>query len=415
MDRPSPATLYSSNVTQHFSGRLPWPASDNALARLKAERAARGLPILDFSASNPTRVGLSSSRESEEANLLAPWLDSANLRYTPDPRGLLRPREALARFYADRCGGIGSADFFLCASTSEAYGLLFKLLCDPGDAVLVPKPGYPLFDYLAGLEAVEARPYRMEYFHPAGWRIDLDSVETALKAGSARALVLINPNNPTGSYVRREEREALVELCAAHGVALICDEVFYPFALEASETGSFLGEERVLTFVLDGLSKLAGLPQAKLGWIALSGPADDKAEAAARLEIIADTYLSAGTPVMNALSALLERSAQYRAELLPRLAANLAALRSTLEGPDSPHRVLRCDGGWTALIESPRLEGEEELAAGLLTERGLYSQPGYFFDMERESYFTASLILPPETFVEGALSYRDFFKKRMEG
>jgi aspartate/methionine/tyrosine aminotransferase len=420
-------------VSQHFSGRLPWPTSDNTLARLKAGRAARGLPILDFSASNPTRVGLASSSESEASSLLAPWLDSANLRYTPDPRGLLRPREALSRFYADRAGGVvdggaredrcglDPADFFLCASTSEAYGLLFKLLCDAGDAVLVPKPGYPLFDYLAGLEAVEARPYRMEYFHPAGWRIDLDSVETALKAGNAagagsgkvKALVLINPNNPTGSYVRRKEREALVELCAAHGVALICDEVFYPFALEADETGSFLGEDRVLTFVLDGLSKLAGLPQAKLGWIAISGPAGEKAEASSRLEIIADTYLSAGTPVMNALSALLEASAQYRAELIPRLRSNLATLRSTLGGSDSPHRVLRCDGGWTALIESPRLEGEEELAALLLTERGIYSQPGYFFDMEKEAYFTASLILQPETFAEGARGYRAFFEARM--
>lgn len=429
-------------MPQHFSGRLPWPTTDNTLARLKAERVARGLPILDFSASNPTRVGLASSRESDAPELLAPWLDSANLRYTPDPRGLIRPREALARFYADRVvadsagrvaadgagrGRLDPADFFLCASTSEAYGLLFKLLCDAGDAVLVPKPGYPLFDYLAGLEAVEARPYRMEYFHPAGWRIDLDSVEAALKAedrakagdsggerpSKVKALVLINPNNPTGSYVRQKEREDLIELCARYGVALICDEVFYPFKMEADETGSFLGEERVLTFVLDGLSKLAGLPQAKLGWIAISGPAAEKAEAASRLEIIADTYLSAGTPVMNALGALLERSSQYRAELLPRLKSNLATLRSTLGGSDSPHRVLRCDGGWTALIESPRLEGEEELAAGLLTERGIYSQPGYFFDMEKEAYFTASLILPPETFTEGAQGYRAFFDARM--
>ncbi len=402
-------------MPHHFSSRLGWPAPDNALARLKAARAAAGLPILDFSASNPTRVGLSHTRETEAAALLSPWLDAANLRYTPDPRGLLRAREALAAFYAASARGpsLSPADFFLCASTSEAYGLLFKLLCESGDAVLVPKPGYPLFDFLAGLEAVEARPYRLDYFHPAGWRIDLDSVEAALEAGRARALVLINPNNPTGSYVRDGEREALVELCERHGAALICDEVFFPFGLEAQETASFLGEERVLTFTLDGLSKLAGLPQAKLGWIAVSGPAADKAEAEGRLEIIADTYLSAGTPVMNALGALLEASAAFRAELGSRLAANLAALRAALEGGDSPHRVLRCDGGWTALIESPRLEGEEELAAGLLTERGLYSQPGYFFDMEKEAYFTASLILPPADLAAGAREYRDFFRERM--
>jgi aspartate/methionine/tyrosine aminotransferase len=415
-------------VSTSFSGRVPWPSPDNTLAKLKAARLAQGLPILDFSTSNPTRVGLSHTCEAEAASLLAPWLNSANLRYSPDPRGLRKAREALARFYAEssrpdasdggelrarpRHGNLDPADLFLCASTSEAYGLLFKLLCDSGDAVLVPKPGYPLFDFLAALEAVEARPYRLEYFHPAGWRIDLDSVETALKAGRVKALVLINPNNPTGSYVRAQERRSLVELCAKYGAALICDEVFFPFALEAAEPGSFLGEERVLTFVLDGLSKLAGLPQAKLGWMAVSGPQGEKAEASGRLEIIADTYLSAGTSVMNALGELLDRSSRFRAELCPRLAENLASLRAILEGPASPHRVLRCDGGWTAIIESPRLEGEEELAAGLLTEQGLLTQPGYFFDMEKEAYFTASLILPPEVFAEGAKKYRSYFEGR---
>lgn len=403
-------------MASRFSQRLSWPAPDNALSRLKAELRARGRTILDFSESNPTRVDLSVCRDEAAAELLAPFLDAANLRHVPDPRGLLRARRSLAAHYADRAL-LESGDFFLCASTSEAYGLIFKLLCDPGDAVLVPKPGYPLFDFLAGLEAVEALPYRLEYRHPAGWRIDLDALEAALAADAGRrikALVLINPNNPTGSYVADAERDALLSLCARRGVALICDEVFYPFALETESPRSFLGEDRVLTFVLDGLSKQAGLPQAKLGWMALSGPPAEVAEAAARMEVIADTYLSAGTPVMNALPALLDHGERFRAELLPRLSSNLATLRAMLEGSDSPHRVLCCGGGWTALIESPRLEGEEALAAGLLSEKGLWSQPGYYFDMERESYFTASLILPQQTLAEGAASYRDYFAELLK-
>jgi hypothetical protein len=225
---------------------------------------AAAKPILDFSESNPTRVGFGSPS-------LERFLDRANLVYEPDPRGLLRAREALAIDYASGCGSLSPRpdDLFLCASTSEAYGWLFKLLCDSGDAVLVPKPGYPLFDYLAGLEAVEARPYRLDYTHPLGWRIDLDSVREGLDAGRVRAIVLINPNNPTGSYVRNDERKAMIELCARYGCAIIADEVFFGFPVEggdaeACRASSFAGEEGALCFVLDGLSKKLGLPQMKL-------------------------------------------------------------------------------------------------------------------------------------------------------
>jgi aspartate/methionine/tyrosine aminotransferase len=308
-------------------------------------------------------------------------------------------------------------ELFLCASTSEAYGWLFKLLCDPEDAVLVPKPGYPLFDYLAGLESVEPRPYRLEYVHPSGWRIDLDSLRAALEAGRAKAIVLINPNNPTGSYVRMAERKAIVELCARYGCAVISDEVFFGFPVEtrpeSGERASFVGESGVLTFVLDGLSKRLGAPQMKLGWIAASGPGSELAEAEGRLEIIADTYLSAGTPIMNALPLLLESAPRFAEALSARLRSNLGRLRSILEGPDSPHRVLTCEGGWTAIIESPRLLPEEELALGLVREASLFSYPGYFFDMEREAFFTAGLILEPETLEEGARSYRAYFDKLM--
>ena len=418
-----------------FSSRLPWPAHDNALASLRAELRAKGKAILDLSESNPTRVGLYDDADLD--SLLGSLLKAANLRYEPDPRGILGAREELAADYASRkdfgmspgSEGPGPERLFLCASTSEAYGWLFKLLCDPGDAVLVPKPGYPLFDYLAGFESIEARSYRLDYAHPSGWRIDLDSVKSALDAGRAKALVLINPNNPTGSYLRAEERKALVELCARSGCALIADEVFYGFPVEADrdladggrssfvgERGrsSFIGERQVLTFVLDGLSKRLGLPQMKLGWIAASGPAPELEEALGRLEIIADAYLSAGAPIQNALPELLASSADFAARTRLRLTRNMETLRSLLEGPLSPHRVLRCEGGWTAIVESPRLLPEEELALGLLREEALWSQPGYFFDMEREAFFTFGLILRPEDLERGARAYAAFFERLMK-
>jgi alanine-synthesizing transaminase len=373
------------------------------------------MSLLDFSESNPTRVDLLSLLSAGPGGI-DPLSGDAKQHYSPDPRGLATAREALAEFYTSREEGrsSGSAEisrFFLCASTSEAYGWLFKLLCDPGDAVLVPRPGYPLFDYLASLEAVEARAYRLEYRHPRGWKVDLDSLEAGFKAGRARAVVVINPNNPTGSYIHDEERKALLALCSRYGAAVIADEVFFGYPVEATTRSSFLGEEGCLVFVLDGLSKLMGLPQAKLGWIACSGPSRELAEAMGRLEVIADSYLSAGTPIMSALPDLLRRAGQFGGAARARIAENMAALRTSLEGPDSPHRVLRCGGGWTALIESPRVAPEEELAAGLLKDAGLWSQPGYFFDMEREAFFTASLILPPERLAEGARRYSEFFRR----
>jgi aspartate/methionine/tyrosine aminotransferase len=392
-----------------FSGRVPWPSPPNELSMEASRLRAEGRSLINFVESNPTRVGLGREGEGLAESLSRPEA----LAYAPDPRGLAAAREALASFLS---AGHPSAAFspeelFLCASTSEAYAWLFKLLADPGDAVLVPKPGYPLFDYLAGLEAVEARSYRLEYAHPLGWRIDLESMEAALSLGRARAIVLINPNNPTGSYVSPEERKAIVGLAARYGVALIVDEVFFGFPIEAGERSSFLGEKGVLTFVLDGLSKLLGLPQMKLGWIAASGPGPELAEAMGRLEIVADTYLSASTPVMWALPSFLGAAAAFRARLGQRLAANLASLRAILESPASPHRVLRCDGGWTALLEAPRFASEDELALGLLREEGLIVHPGYYFDMEREAFFAASLILPPGLLREAAGRYLSFFSR----
>ncbi len=396
-----------SGPAPRFSSRLPPPPSDNALALAWARRKAAGLELIDLADSNPTRVGASFP----EAEFLAALEDGRNARYEPDPRGLSRVREAIAaRLAREGAGGDFDPERIFCAaSTSEGYSWLFKLLCDPGDAVAVPRPGYPLFDYLAGLEAARAVPYRLEYVHPEGWRVDLDSLEAALVSGGVRAIVIINPNNPTGSYVGGAEREAVVSLASRHGSALVVDEVFRPYALESAAAASFAFEERVPTFVLDGMSKLAGSPQLKLGWIALGGPSAWRADAAARLEVIADSYLSASAMAMNAAPTLLAGADRFVAGLRGRLARNLASLRASLEAPDSPFRVLTCHGGWTALVEAPRFEPEEDFALKLIEEDGVRVHPGHFFDLERDGVYALSLILEPERFDRGVALFRRRF------
>ena len=386
----------------HFSERLPGRQDTNSLGAELALARASGRRIINLADSNPASCGL------YVPGALETLVNADTERYVPDPRGLLVARKALA----ERFGG-SPAEFFLSASTSETYSWLFKLLCDPGDTVLVPKPGYPLFDYLAGLEAVRAEPYHLEYHHPGPWRIDLDQLREKAVATKAKAVVLINPNNPTGSYVSQDEREAILQLCEHTAMAIIADEVFLPYRLEeAGQPESFGGECRCLVFALDGLSKLLGLPQYKLGWMRLSGPQEVLAEASRRLEIIADTYLSVGAPVMNALPSLLPKADTFIYELRLRLKANLDHARRILGSGNSPYRVLRCDGGWTALVEYPRILPDEELALSLLQDLGLYVHPGYFFDTPRDGYLAISLILEEELFSEG-LSLLRLFLDRM--
>jgi len=381
-----------------FSSRIPPVRDPNALGIALAEAQASGRPILNFAQSNPTRVGAGLTGTKVLAAVSRPGC----LTYDPDPRGLEAARSAVAKEYARTGFAVDPQNIFLAASTSEAYGWLFKLLCDPGDAVLVPKPGYPLFEYLAGLEGVESAPYRLEYFHPQGWRVDIDQLGKELQDKRPKAVVLIHPNNPTGSYVSKSERTQISNLCREAGAALIVDEVFLPYSLEDPPEPSFALESETPCFVLNGFSKLLGLPQMKLGWIVLAGPPEFRAASAARLEIIADTYLSTGAPVLHAAPELLPRAAVFLNGLRCRLASNLAVLRSVLEGEGSPYRVLRCSGGWTAVIEVPRLASEEEMALGLLREEGVFLHPGYFFDFDREAYLTVSLLLRPRDFREAA-------------
>lgn len=388
-----------------FSERINPAVQNNPISLRKAELLQDNRSLLDLSNSNPTSCGLI------PPGVLDSLSNDQILRYEPDCRGLLSTRQALAAFL-----GCTADRLFLTASTSEAYSWLFKLLCDPGEAVLVPRPGYPLFDYLAALENVETRAYRLEYQHPAGWFVDLDQLAAQLADPAVKGLILINPNNPTGSYIRATEREAIIELCCRHGVALISDEVFLSYSLEHdTDAASFGSEERGLCFCLNGLSKLLCLPQLKLGWIQLGGAAELVRQAADRLDIIADSFLSVGAPVLHALPALLKEVPGFNAGVRQRLMDNLACAKSVFETEASPFRLLHCDAGWTALLEVPRYETEESLVLSLMSECSVIVHPGYFFDCEREGILALSMIVEPATFAEGCKRIKAWFDKHQHG
>jgi alanine-synthesizing transaminase len=383
-----------------FSSRVPSNLSRNALTAAVAAVRARGGEILDLTESNPTRAGFE-----YPPDLLAPLGDRRALVYAPSPLGSMEARRAVAADYARRGIAVDPSRIVLTASTSEAYSVIFKLLADPGDDVLVPRPSYPLFDHLTRLDAVIPRPYEIEYH--GRWTIDVGSIERAITTRT-RAVLIVNPNNPTGSFVHRDELDAIASLIAARRmtngaprtVALVSDEVFADYELEpgASRSAGRAADD-VLMFTLGGLSKSIGLPQAKLGWIAVSGPDALVAEALARLELVCDTYLSVSTPVQAAAAALLDRGATVREQIQARIAANYAELLS-LAGPESACRALHAEGGWYAVLQVPSLQPEEDLVVDLLQHRGVLAHPGYFFDFPRESYLIVSLIVPEPVFGE---------------
>lgn len=381
----------------------------NELAKIRAQYLENHGTIKELSQSNPTKVGLQRSSGFYRLD------EQENCMYNPEPQGLASAREALSMHFAAKGRRIPPENLFFCSSTSEGYAWLFKLLCDPGDVVLIPKPGYPLFEHLAALEFVRTASYLLEYSHQSGWHIDVAAIARYLETEHgrrAKAIIVINPNNPTGSYIRASERAAILNLCEHYELALVADEVFFDFPLsDSADHASFIGEKRVLTFVLDGLSKRLGMPQMKLGWICVSGPSEIEIRAKKRLELIADTFLSAGTPIMNALPRLLSSENSFLEAMRRRIRENYATYRSILEFDESPHRVLACQGGWTALIESPAYMDEEKIAALLLTQKGIAVQPGYFYDIERGVHFAFSLILPQDSAAAWSKEYRDFFEE----
>jgi alanine-synthesizing transaminase len=375
-----------------FSSRLAWDARPNPLSLLLERKRAAGAEVLDLTESNPTHAAIAYPTDA----IIAALSDHRSLLYNPIPAGLLAAREAVAEYYGGR---VEPERIILTASTSEAYAYLFKLLANPGDEVLVPRPSYPLFDYLAALENVCVRHYRLAY--DGAWHIDFESL-LSQASELTRAVVLVNPNNPTGSFLKREERARLSRFCAERGLALICDEVFadYAFEEDPERLRSLVDEQGALAFSLSGMSKVAGLPQLKLGWIVASGPDGPRRRALENLELIADTYLSVGTPVQWAAPKLLALRNEIQTAILSRVRSNRGFLTGSI-GRESPFRALPAEGGWYAVIQAPRVRSEEQWALHLLENDGVLVQPGFFFDFESEAFLVVSLLTPATVFREG--------------
>lgn len=376
-----------------FSLRLPVGLPSNAITQAVTDLRSNGVALIDLTETNPTVVGLP-----YPADVLAALGDPRGMTYAPEPLGWRPAREAAAVECGRGGASIDPDRIVLTTSTSEAYALLFKLLCNAGDAVLAPRPSYPLFEALAGLEAVRADPYRLEYH--GRWSIDRDSLIGGLTPRT-RAVLVVTPNNPTGSMLRDADRAWLAALCAERGIAIISDEVFCDYALAPGvDAASFSGEARALTFVLGGLSKSAGLPQMKLGWIAVSGPAALTIPAIAQLEVICDTYLSVSTPVQLAAPDLIIAGRTIRAAIQERITRNLASLRHLLP-PDSPVSLLEPEGGWSAVLRVPATRSEETLVLRLLNNLHVIVHPGYFFDFATEAFVIVSLLPAEANFDEG--------------
>ncbi len=401
-----------------FSSRVPDGRTANRLSRTNARLRAGGVAVTDLTESNPTRVGLR-----YRPDLLQALASRAGLRYEPSPRGLPGARQAVASWLSrlpHRAGSPGATPSLegpehlgvaaprpvdpdrvaLTAGTSEAYGCLFKLLCDPGDRVLVPHPSYPLLEHLARFEGVEPAPYPL--VHHGSWRIDAEGLRAA--AGPrTRAVIVVNPNNPTGSFLAPDDHEALKALCRERGLRLIVDEVFNPYPIDPlpGNTRSMLAAPAdVLTFVLGGLSKAVGLPQVKLGWIVVDGPGDEVDAALDALDLLLDAYLSVSTPVQLAAERLLAEGASVTLQIRARIAANHRTLvRAAARYPAAG--LLRTEGGWYAVIQVPATETEEHLALELLEQDHVLVHPGYFFDFPREAFFVTSLLPEPQRFEAG--------------
>src|SRR6202790_3881205 len=378
-----------------FSERTNWKLAQNRFTQTLEEVRASGAKILDLTVSNPTRIGL----HYDEPAILGALASPRTLDYDPESKGLREARAAVAEYYAEEHGvrGMDAERIILTTSTSEGYSFVFRLLCNAGDELLVPKPSYPLFEFLADLQDVKLTPYELIYDH--GWQMDFPSLQNGVSERT-RGVVVVHPNNPTGSYVQAAEMKMLNSFCAEHRLAVIADEVFLDYRLGNTVHASFAGNREVLTFSLSGLSKIAALPQMKVAWLVTSGPEGDVREAMGRLDVIADTYLSMNTPLQWATPALLAQRESIQPQLLLRVKQNLTELDRQLGAAQGCQRLVG-EGGWYAVLRVPVTQPDEEFAIELLREKFVLVHPGHFYDFPSDGYLVVSLITPPLEFSAG--------------
>jgi len=378
-----------------FSERTNWRLAQNRFTQAVEEARAVGADLLDLSASNPTRIGLTCDSSAILSSLQSP----RSLDYDPQSKGILDARQAVANYYRDAHAihDLDPEKIVLTTSTSEGYSFVFRLLCNAGDEILVPKPSYPLFEFLADLQDVRLVPYPLLYDH--GWQMDFPSMEEAVTKRT-RAVVVVHPNNPTGSYVRPEEIGLLNSFCRSHGLALIVDEVFLDYRIDGHPRTSFAGNDDVLTFTLSGLSKISALPQMKVAWLVTSGPAEQREVAMGRLDVIADTYLSMNAPIQWAIPVLLDQRHDIQKQLMGRVKGNLKELDRQLAAQMICQRLC-VEGGWYTILRVPVTRTDEELAIELVRDRSVLVHPGHFYDFPADGYLIISLIAKEEDFREG--------------
>jgi alanine-synthesizing transaminase len=385
----------------HFSRRTNWHQEINTLNKALEELESKHITIMDLTASNPTSCGFLYPE-----GMLSALNSLENLHYKPDACGMSSAREGVAKYYARQKLSLSPRDIVLTASTSEAYSFLMKLLVNPGEKILIPRPSYPLFQFLLEINDVDFDYYPLSY-DGQKWRLDTETLEGLVMETKPKAIILVNPNNPTGSFISHAELNFLNEFCRKHQMAIISDEVFFDYALNQGDFVSCAGNQTVLTFVLGGLSKTLGLPQMKCAWILASGPQGVLRESLARLEIIADTYLSVNTPVQNALCLWLGHASEIQGQIISRVKENLHWLSSQLNDRMqsisstsllSSITLLSLQGGWYATLRIPAVRSEEEWVLEFLQEDHVWVYPGYFFDFEKESYIVLSLLPPVSIF-----------------
>jgi len=376
-----------------FSNRTNWKLTANRFTEAQRELEKSGREVFDLTVSNPTRVGVQHDKK-----IFDSLQDLRALDYDPQPKGLWSAREAVANYYREQYKEISfnTESLLLTTSTSEGYTYIFRLLCNPGDEIIVPKPSYPLFEFLADLQDVKLVPYPLIYDH--GWQIDFPSLRKAVNPRT-RAVVVVHPNNPTGSYVHKGEKSELNKFCNDHNLALIVDEVFLNYAHDHVRRQTFAANTEALTFTLSGLSKISALPQMKLAWIAASGPAEQLDAAMQRLEVIADTYLSVNAPIQLATPVFLEQRKSVQSFLLKRVQANLTELDRLLAAQKTCAR-LNVEGGWYAVLRVPVTQSDEDLAIGLM-QMSVLVHPGHFYDFPSDGYLIVSLITATREFSEG--------------